>query len=143
MKKLLLIFSVIVLASCSSNDAPGDVITNEFDRITSVLSQGTWKVTTLIEGNEDHAVDFESLIFIFNADGTVISETDLYTETGNWHYRSTSQNGEQLVLEFSDMTPFDQIDDDWTIVSVTSSKVELSDDGDNEGDPELLVFSKL
>ena len=143
MKKLLLILSIITLASCSSDDDAGDVITNEFERIITVLPQGTWVVTKLIDGNEEHTAAFESFIFTFNEDGTVVSETDLFSEPGQWSYVSTSQDGEQLILEFSDTTPFDEITDDWTIVSVTNSQVELSDSGDIQGDTNFLVFKKL
>ena len=143
MKKLLLILSIITLASCSSDDDAGDVITNEFERIITVLPQGTWVVTKLIDGNEDHTAAFESFIFTFNEDGTVVSETDLFSEAGQWSYVSTSHDGEQLILEFSDTTPFDEITDDWTIVSVTNSQVELSDSGDIQGDTNFLVFKKL
>ncbi|SRR5690554_1889480 len=144
MKKLLLLFSVLIMASCSSDDDAGDVVTNEFERISSVLPQGTWKVTTLIDGNENHTAAFESFIFTFNEEGSVIAENDLYSETGIWAYRTTAQEGEQLVLAFNDVIPFDEINDDWKIVSVTNTKVELSDDDDNDlDDLDILVFTKI
>jgi len=144
MKKLLLLFSVLIMASCSSDDDAGDVVTNEFERISSVLPQGTWKVTTLIDGNENHTAAFESFIFTFNEEGSVIAENDLYSETGIWAYRTTAQEGEQLVLAFNEVIPFDEINDDWKIVSVTNTKVELSDDDDNDlDDLDILVFTKI
>lgn len=144
MKKLLLLFSVLIMASCSSDDDAGDVVTNEFERISSVLPQGTWKVTTLIDGNENHTASFESFIFTFNEEGSVIAENDLYSETGIWAYRTTAQEGEQLVLAFNEVIPFDEINDDWKIVSVTNTKVELSDVDDNDlDDLDILVFTKI
>lgn len=144
MKKLLLLFSVLIMASCSSDDDAGDVVTNEFERISSVLPQGTWKVTTLIDGNENHTAAFESFIFTFNEEGSVIAENDLYSETGIWAYRTTAQEGEQLVLAFNEVIPFDEINDDWKIVSVTNTKIELSDDDDNDlDDLDILVFTKI
>lgn len=132
------------MASCSSDDDAGDVVTNEFERISSVLPQGTWKVTTLIDGNENHTAAFESFIFTFNEEGSVIAENDLYSETGIWAYRTTAQEGEQLVLAFNEVIPFDEINDDWKIVSVTNTKVELSDDDDNDlDDLDILVFTKI
>lgn len=143
MKKLIFIFSVILFASCSSDDDAGDVITTEFERIETVLPQGTWEVTKFIKDNREATIDFESFVFTFDEDGSVIGVTDLFSETGTWVYRTTSQDGEQLVLEFNDVTPFDEISDDWKIVSVSNSRIELSDDGSSEGDTDLLVFSKL
>jgi hypothetical protein len=48
-----------------------------------------------------------------------------------------------LVLQFSEQTPFDEINDDWDIVSVSNSKIELSDISGGNGDMEYLTFTKL
>lgn len=143
MKKLIIISSIIAFISCSSKDDAGNVVTNEFERITTILPQGTWKITKLLDNTDDYTMDFESFVFTFNEDGTVAGENDLFTEVGNWLYRSTSQDGEQLILEFNDVTPFAEITDDWTIVSVTNSQIELNDYGDIEGTTNFLVFTKL
>lgn len=143
MKKLIFIFSIILFASCSSDDDAGDVITTEFERIKTILPQGTWEVSKFIDDNREATMDFESFVFTFDEDGSATGATDLFSETGTWAYRSTTQEGEQLVLEFDEVTPFDKISDDWKIVSASNSRVELSDDGSSEGDTDLLVFSKL
>ncbi len=143
MKKLILIFSIITFISCNSDDDAGDVITNKFEQITAILPQGSWEVSKLIDGSDDHTVDFESFIFTFYEDGTVVGETDLFTDHGNWMYRSTSKNGEQLLLAFNDVTPFNLITEDWTIVSISNSRVELSLNGEIDGVTNFLVFTKL
>ncbi|WP_310992073.1 glycoside hydrolase family 43 C-terminal domain-containing protein [Aequorivita marina] len=146
MKKLILLIAIVVFASCSSDDDSGTVNTNEFENIKTTLPQGTWEITTFIDGQEDKTLVFESFVFTFKEDGTVEGETDLFTETGTWAYDNTSSTSEEeLVLQFSGTEPFSEISDDWDIVSVSNSKVELSDDTDDDpnGDTELLTFTKI
>lgn len=142
MKKILVLIAMVVFASCSSDDDSGDVYTSEFEQIKTILPQGEWKVSTFIDGQEDKTSAFESFVFTFDQDGTVLGKTDLFSEAGTWTYDNTSDNSEKLILNFGETDPFPEISDDWDIVSVNNSKVELSDD-DNEGDTELLTFTKI
>ncbi len=143
MKNLFILFTIISLAACSSNDDSGDANTNEFEQIESTLPQGQWEVSKLIEDESDHTIDFESFVFTFKEDGTVVAQNDLFTENGTWAYDNSSSGSEKLKLQFSGTTPFDKIDEDWDIVSVTNSKIELSHVSGDNGDIELLTFSKL
>lgn len=141
MKKLILILAAITIFSCSSDDDAGNVNTNEFENIKINLPQGQWKVSKMIDGSSDHTIDFESFTFTFNEDGSVIAQNDLLSEPGTWAY-DNSEGDEELDLQFGETTPFNKINDDWDIVSVSNLKIELSDD-DGNGDIELLSFTKL
>ncbi|HNP66858.1 MAG TPA: hypothetical protein PKH16_03050 [Aequorivita sp.] len=143
MKRLFIVLAITIFAACNSDDDSGNVNTNEFENIKTTLPQGEWEVSKLIDGQSDHTVDFESFVFIFNEDGTVVAQNDLFTENGTWAYDNSSSSSEELVLQFSQQTPFDQINDDWDIVSVTNSTIELSDVSGGDGDIELLTFTKL
>ncbi|MDN3724109.1 hypothetical protein QRD02_06915 [Aequorivita sp. SDUM287046] len=143
MKKILILLAIVTFVSCSSDDDSGNVNTNEFEQIKTTLPQGEWKVSKLIDGNSDHTVDFESFVFTFNEDGTVRAQNDLFTENGIWAYDNSSSNREELVLQFSEQTPFDEINDDYDIVSVSNSTIELSDESGDNGEIELLTFTKL
>ncbi|SRX55029.1 hypothetical protein [Aequorivita sp. CIP111184] len=143
MKKILIVFTIIAFAACSSKDDSGDANTNEFEQIETTLPLAQWEISKLIEGQSDHTADFESFIFTFNEDGTVLAQNDLFTENGTWSYDNSSSSSEELKLQFSETTPFDEINEDWDIVSVSSSKIELSHISGGNGDIELLTFSKL
>ncbi|WP_347372748.1 hypothetical protein [Aequorivita sp. Q41] len=142
MKKILLLFTAFAFIACSSDDDAGDANTNEFQQIETTLPQGEWKITRLIDGDSDHTSDFNSFTFTFKEDGTVNATNDLYTEPGTWAYDNSSNSGEELVLQFSETEPFDEINDDWDIVSISSSKIELTDISGGDGDVELLTFTK-
>jgi len=142
MKKILILLTAIVFASCSSDDDSGDANTNEFEQIETTLPQGQWEISKLIDGQSDHTAAFESFVFTFKVDGTATAQNDLFTENGTWAYDNSSSS-EELVLQFGATTPFDKINDDWDIVSQSSTKIELSDESGGDGDIELLTFTKL
>ena len=143
MKRLFIVLAITIFAACNSDDDSGNVNTNEFENIKTTLPQGEWEVSKLIDGQSDHTSDFESFVFTFKEDGTVRAQNDLFTENGTWAYDNSSSSNEELILQFSEQTPFDQINDDWDIVSVTNSTIELSDVSGGNGDIELLTFTKL
>ena len=133
----------IAFTACSSDDDSGDANTTEFEQIKSILPQGEWEVSKLIEDGTDQTIAFESFVFNFNADGTLRAQNDLFTENGTWVYDNSDSGSENLNLQFSGTTPFEKIHKNWEIVSVSNSKIELSYDNVDTGDTELLTFSKL
>ncbi|MEM0517084.1 MULTISPECIES: hypothetical protein [Aequorivita] len=143
MKKLVVLLALVVFASCSSDDDSGNAISTEFEEIKTTLPQGEWMISKLIDGEEDNTMAFESFKFTFNEDGTVVAKNDLFTENGTWVYDNSSSSSEELVLQFGQTTPFDEINDDWDIISVSNIKVELSDISGGDGEIELLTFTKL
>ncbi len=64
-------------------------MTTNFKNIETILPQGTWEVSSYFEGNTDRTMDFESFVFTFNEDGTVIAQNDLFTENGTWEYQNS------------------------------------------------------
>ena len=143
MKRIFILISFIAFASCSSDDDAGNVNTNEFEHIKSTLPQGEWKISKFIDIETDKTSAFESFVFTFNEDGSVTAQNDLFTENGIWAYDNTSNNAEELVLQFSEQVPFDEINDDYDIVSVSNSTVELADESGENGEIEILTFTKL
>jgi hypothetical protein len=144
MKKLILLLSILTLMSCSSDDDSGDVHTSVYKDIVTILPQGNWEVTTYIDDGEDKTIAFDTFVFTFKEDNSVIAKNDLFTETGTWAYQNgnnSDDNDEELILQFNQTTPFDEISDDWEILSVNNVKVELKDDSGNDVD--LLTFEKM
>lgn len=143
MKNFLIILSVLILASCNKKDDSGDIITNEFEQIKIILPQQQWEITNLYTNGSDNTADFQNFVFTFKEDGSVEGQTDLFTEVGTWMYKTTSENGEQLSLQFNGTPAFDKISNTWDITSISNSKIELSDVGSNNDNTKLLAFSKI
>src|SRR5690606_11518423 len=126
MRQFTLLLFLAILASCNNDDEGGGVITNKFNQIEIILPQGEWEITHFNDDNVDKTMEFENFIFLFKDDGTVEGSTDLHTENGNSNYKSTSENGEQLVFNFNGVNPLDKLNHNWDILSLSVSQVEIS-----------------
>ncbi len=143
MKKIILILSIIVLASCSSKDDPGDIQNTQFQDIQTILPQGTWSISSYTKGGTDQTINFESFVFTFNEDGSVSAENNLFSESGTWGYDNITSVEEKFNLQFNQTTPFDLISKNWTIVSTNNTEVSLEFTNESSGESEMLTFSKL
>ncbi|MBK9017564.1 MAG: hypothetical protein IPM82_27910 [Saprospiraceae bacterium] len=133
----LLILAMASFVSCTNSD---DDQSNPSNPDPQVISQGgDWKVTWYWDKDKDETNDFASYTFKFNADGSFES-VGSGTTTGTW--KVTDDNSAQrLVISAGSATkPLSDLDDDWIIVSMTDSKIELKDD--NTEHLEELHFEK-
>ena len=142
MKNILILIALVIFASCSSEDSKEDQL-GKFEGIKLILPQGEWKVGKFIKDEVDQTANFESFVFTFNKDGNVLAQNDLFSENGTWLYVKETDLKENLVLTFGQIEPLDEISDDWQIVSIGASKIELIDKGSNPKDTKLLSFLKL
>ena len=142
MKNILILVGFVIFASCSSDDSKEDQF-GQFEDIKLILPQGEWKVGKFLKDEVDKTANFESFVFTFNSDGNVLAQNDLFSEKGTWLYVNEVENQEILVLTFSQIEPFEDINEDWQIVSISPSKIELIDKGSNPQDTKLLSFLKL
>ena len=133
----------MIITSCKTEDDTGNLINSEFEQIKLILPQQQWKVDNLFINDAVHTDDFESFTFVFKEDGTVEGQNDLFTEMGTWVYKSSQENGEQLILKFGGTPPFDEISKDWEIVSLNNMKIELVIEENSNENTQLLAFSKL
>ncbi len=139
MRKLILLFAVVIFASCSSDD--DNVRLDQPDAITIILPEGEWKIAKFIEDDEDKTSQFSSFAFKFSANGTVTAQNDILSESGSWSYDGSDSEPE-LDINFPDGSILDDISDDWDIVSVSTSRIELSDK-DSDGQIDILTFVKI
>lgn len=106
----------------------------------SMLTNGNWMVESFVDGDENQTSDFEGYAFTFNTDHSVEAVKASTTITGVW--TTSGDSGEiELLLEMSSTDPFDDISEDWTVITFSASAIRLENgDDDNK---RILVFKKL
>ncbi len=107
----------------------------------NVLKEGTWKVTLYKDDNQDETSYFQGYSFDFQDGGVVSATSSSQTVNGTWNTRKDSGKT-KLDLNFDDIFNFDELDDDWEIVSQTATKIELKDVSGGSGDTDYLTFEK-
>jgi len=157
--KLTLVFSmVLAFASCNKDDSSNDSSTpNETsaDQTTQIAEIGTWRITSFIDSGQDETSDFTGYSFSFNADGVLLATNGNETITGAWSVSDDSSNSSSdddgnstddddfnIFFAVSEDSKFEDLNDDWDFISVSSSKIELIDISGGNGGTDYLTFEK-
>ncbi|WP_420379287.1 hypothetical protein [Gilvibacter sp.] len=139
--------TIIRLRDISGGDGSEDLLTFGREPVScddpvleGILADGTWVVALYMDGPANETATFAAYQLAFNADGTLIAESDTDTVDGTWEVIGADT---VLVLNFGGDIPFDELEDDWDVFSVEADRVELRDVSGGDGELDVLVFEKL
>src|SRR5690606_26689959 len=110
--------------------------------LTNILMDAQWYVQSYIDDGDDETNDYNGYNLTFNTDGSVIAENSNNTITGTWSVVNSS-NGLDVILDFGTAMPFDEFNDDWDVVTYTTTSVKLFDISGGNGGTDYLSFQKL
>ena len=146
---LLLMLSFSLMSStCSSDDDDGGQIDNsqEIAQIENDVQSGTWRITSYVDSGQDETNDFNGYTFTFGSDGTLTAENGTNTMTGTWSVTDDSSRSSDIDFNIffpvPDTNDFEDLNDDWDIVSSMSTKLELIDVSGGNGGTDTLTFEK-
>lgn len=142
----------LITFSCSSNDS--NIITDnsaEIKRISDTAESGTWRITSYIDSGQNETNDYAGYNFTFNDNGVLTSTNGSNTINGTWSVTDDSNssnddnsNNDDIDFNISFSTPsnFQELSDDWDIVSTSATKIDLIDISGGNGGTDTLTFEK-
>ena len=145
---LLLMLSFSLMSSTCSSDDDGGQIDNsqEIAQIENDVQSGTWRITSYVDSGQDETNDFNGYTFTFGSDGTLTAENGTNTMTGTWSVTDDSSSSSDIDFNIffpvPDTNDFEDLNDDWDIVSSMSTKLELIDVSGGNGGTDTLTFEK-
>ena len=105
---------------------------------SKIIQSGTWAVSLYMHDNKDETSDFDFYIFDFKKDKTlVVTLPSGALALGSWNY---DDGISKYRISISGTDKLDKINDEWLLISASSSRIELQDDNLNKN--ELLSFRK-
>jgi hypothetical protein len=115
--------------------------------VDKALTSGSWKVVHFSEDGDDETNHFNGYSFSFNDDGSVVATNSSTTISGTWSLNKDNSNDDSssdvdLILNFPATNDFDELNDDWDIISQSDSRIELKDVSGGNGGSDLLTFEK-
>jgi hypothetical protein len=139
---LLALFMLNVASMCSNDDdsgsSPSQIVTNTQNAVVN----GTWRVTLFSEDGSNQTSNFSNYNFTFNSNGTLTAANGSTTMNGTWS-AGTDDSTPKMFINFNVTDgPFEEISEDWRILSNTSSKIELNHISGGDGSIDLLTFEK-
>jgi len=150
---------VLLFISCSSDN--GDEINSfnsaaDIQEISNLVSSGTWVITSFVDSGSDETTNFTGYGFSFNADGILVADNGTDTVNGTWSVTDDSgsdgSNDDSSIDDSSDdidfniffasPSNFNELSEDWDIVSRTESRIELIHVSGGNGGTDNLTFEK-
>lgn len=91
---------------------------------------GNGLVITLLTDEQDNETNyFDSYIFTFYSDGSVVATNTNSTVNGT--YSIFADDGKiELRMDFPDIQNFDELDDEWYFIAINQNTIRFNDDGD-------------
>lgn len=138
---------IIRLKDISGGDGSVDFLTFERDpqgggggtsNLATILPEGIWFVASYTDDGDDETGDYAGYTIDFSNAGTVVASNGSNTNNGTWQVLSA---GNKLLLDFVGI-PFDEFNDDWDVISVTDTRVELRDVSGGNGGTDVLIIEK-
>ena len=163
MKNNNLLYSLMVFAllfiSCSSDnsdDVNAANIMADIQEISDLVSTGTWTITNFIDSGSDETTNCTGYGFSFNSDGNLVADNGSITIDGTWSVTDDSSNDDSnddssnddssddidFNIFFASPSNFNELSEDWDIVSRTNSRIELIHISGGNGGTDTLTFEQ-
>ncbi len=141
--KLFSILSLLLFVSigCSDIDDTSTQVSNPTE-ITSTVTDGSWVVTLYKEGDVIQTSNYSGYSFTFGSDGSLSATNGSTTQSGDWSTYADSGNTKFNIMFEALDGPFEEISEDWNVISRTATKVELKHVSGGDGSIDYLTFEK-
>lgn len=148
---LVMLLSITLFSACSTDDDSSSNNSQQIAQVEGIVETGTWRITNFNDSGQDETSDFTDYNFTFATNGTLTATNGTTTQEGTWSLTNdsnSSDDNDDSGIEFNIFFPvpdsniFDDLNDDWDILSTSATKIELIDVGDSNVDIDRLTFEK-
>lgn len=143
---LLVVFSFVFFATGCTNDDDGPSNTTQ-NQIENSVQNGTWRITKFIDSDKDETNHFTGYNFTFLSSGVLNADNGVNQYDGTWSITDSNSNDDSMDdldfnINFNLANDFEDLNDDWDIISRSSTKIELIDISGGNGGTDYLTFQK-
>ena len=142
---LALVFLLNVASMCSNDDNNSSFL--DPTPIINAATQGTWRITLFDDSGNNETAHFTGYNFTFGTN-TIIATNGTNTYNGTWSVTNDGSNDDNpggdldFNIHFSSPPDFTELNEDWHIISVTATKIQLIHVSGGNGGTDYLTFEK-
>jgi hypothetical protein len=132
----------------SSNDNNSNINT-EIQQTRDLMLSSDWIITNFNDSGQDETSNFSGYSFSFNSDGTLVATNGSNMVSGTWSVVDDSSSDDSndtddidFNIFFASPDEFNDLSDDWDIVSKTNTKIVLIHVSGGNGGTDHLTFEK-
>ena len=151
MKRYLTCMMLLLTIGACSND---DNETTSNPKIAEVKSavEGQWTVSYYFENGNDETSVFDGYVFNFDSDNNIAVTKSPNEYTGTWSVMddATDDNDDtdgpyddiDFMLTFTEPPELAELSEDWEIITISDTKLELRHISGGNGGTDFLTFGK-
>lgn len=145
MKKTAVLLLFILVGISCSNDSTSTTTTQSV--VVDAVTTGTWRVSLYNDSGSVKTYLYTSYDFKFGSDGILTANSSSDVSTGTWSVTDSNTSDDTLEdldfnIAFATPVSFVDLTDDWSIVSQTTTKIELTSVSGGNGGTDYLTFEK-
>ncbi|MEN9928494.1 MAG: hypothetical protein RLZZ231_415 [Bacteroidota bacterium] len=138
---------VLILNTASTCSNDDNSSSSNQTQVTNTVVSGTWKITLYNDSGTVKTTNFSGYNFTFGANNALVASNTTNNYTGTWSVTDSNSNDDSLSdldfnIAFTTPANFQDLTDDWDIVSRTDNKIELIDVSGGNGGTDYLTFEK-
>jgi hypothetical protein len=153
---LTVVITTLLFIGCTNSS---DDVSQDNNSITAVQAanfaqSGKWQITYFYDTDQEETGNFSGYSFRFNENGALAAVNGNTALAGEWSITdnslsssdddgSSSDNDNDFNIFFASPDEFDDLSDDWDIISISDVKIELIDISGGNGGTDYLTFEKL
>lgn len=139
--KLSILLLVGFFFGCSEDDSNStDPLVVNPVNVQSTVVTSTWRITKFMDGAVNETSNYTGYNFTFLSNGTATAVKAAQTTNGTWS-TFTDSGRVKWVLNFGNTSPLDELNEDWKVLTITATKIELNDTS-SDGSVDLLTFER-
>lgn len=146
---LYLLIVVAAIVGCDDDDSKSSQ-NEKVANLKNIASSGSWRVTHFVDSDEDETDNFDGYVFQFTLSGVLTATNGSTVRTGAWSITDDGSNDDSndyddidFNISFTSPSDFEELSEDWEIVSIDNSEIQLVHVSGGNGGTDLLTFEKL
>ncbi|WP_298759288.1 hypothetical protein [uncultured Psychroserpens sp.] len=149
---ILLSFSLMSFSCSDDDDGNPNDNSQQIAQIETTVESGIWRITNFNDSGQNETSDFTGYDFTFNSDGSLVATNGSTTMTGTWSVTDDSNSNDDsssdddidfnIFFAVPETNNFEDLNDDWDIVSTSSTRIELIDVSGGNGGTDMLTFER-
>jgi len=141
----LIITAGLSMVSCTKdNDLNNELA---LDQMEDSIESGAWVITLFEESGKDETNHFSGYDFTFSTDGKLFAENGINSYEGTWSITDSNSNDDSpndlhFNISFNLSNDFEDLNDDWDVLTSNDVKIELIDVSGGNGGTDYLTMEK-
>jgi len=149
-KALYVLLALSIFSACDDSDddnrSNGDV-----EKVENIAMNGLWRITYFFDTDKEETDNFNGYTFDFNNGNVLTATNGSNTYSGTWSVTDDGSGDDNnddfddidFNIGFSNPDDFEELTEDWEIISLSNTKMELRHISGGNGGTDLLTLERI